>query len=117
MWVSRAELRRLLKENAALKEELREERQRAREREDHLLNQVLLATGRRVIPETRKPDTEPRKIELPITAVDEARLIALREAAVRAGKHPSEGDRVWNQMRNGKAVTVGMPDEPYVLPQ
>lgn len=116
MWFRYGEIRRLVKRVAELEAELKEERADRRRREDHLLNQVLLATGRRAAPEVIKPDPG-TKSEPPITATDEARLIAYREAAVRAGLPVSEGDREWRNRRSGKPLLIHDPDEPYVLPQ
>lgn len=101
---------------AALESELREERDRARAREDALLDRVLTAAGRQGIAQVTK-STEKPKVEPVITSIDEARLAALREAAIAAGRPASDGDAVWRAQLAGRPTPIGLPDEPYVLPQ
>ena len=108
------EVRRLVRRIAKLEEQLEAERERNRRREDELLNRVLTAKGSRALPP--EPTQERPAVEQPITALDEARLTAYREAAVRAGRPANDGDLVWRAGRNGKPVSFGLPDEPYVLP-
>jgi septal ring factor EnvC (AmiA/AmiB activator) len=125
MWVSFAELRRLRAEShklegriAALETELREERERNRRREDELLNRVLTAAGRYAI-ETEPKKPEPPKPPAPpkITALDEARLVAYREAAARAGRPPQEADALWKAKLNGVPFTPPYLDESYRAPE
>lgn len=126
MWLSRAELRRLLRQRDELKEkvasleaELREERERSRHREDDLVNKVLLAAGRHGVPVDPKKAAEKTaepKPPAPLTALEEARLDALRKAAVEAGRNPKEADQLFYAQRNGQSFSVGLPGEPYILP-
>jgi len=124
MWVRRAETRRLLTQIRDLKGqiadlngELREERERSRRREDELLDRVLLASGRHSLtPDPKKVQRAESPIPQPMNALDEARLIALREAAVAAGRPAHEADRFLEAERAGKPIFFGLPDEPYVVP-
>lgn len=124
MWVRYAETRRLLAQIRDLKGqivvlngELREERERSRRREDELLDRVLLASGRHSL------TAEPKKTQIiepiapqPMSALDEARLVALREAAIAAGRPAHEADRFLKAEKAGKPISFGLPDEPYVVP-
>lgn len=124
MWVNRAELRRLLlqlreqKERiASLEAELRTERARSQRREDELVDRVLTASGRHALTPEPKPiaPKEPPTAK-PLTALEEARLFALREAAKEAGRPVKEADDLFYAQRNGIPFQVGQPDEPYILP-
>jgi hypothetical protein len=122
MWVSRAELRRVLAQNKALKAqvsaleaELREERLRGRRREDELVDRVLTAAGRHAL--TPDPAVTPPKKPAPpkpLTAMEEARLAALRQAALDAGRPTQEADALFYAQRNGTPFQVAQPSEPYV---
>ena len=124
MWISRAELRRLLAQRDELKEkiaslevELREERERSRRREDELLDRVLTASGRHgLTPEAKLPAEPKVRPPVPMTALDEARRDAYRKAAVEAGRTVQEADQFFDAQRNGKQYPLGLPDEPYVIP-
>ena len=124
MWVSRNEMRRLLtlvkaaqERSTTLEAELREERERSRHREDQLVDRVMTASGRYgLTPEAKKIVKPEPKPPAPLNALEEARLIALREAAVAAGRNPKEADQLFEAQRNGQPYMVGRPDEPYILP-
>lgn len=122
MWFS-AEIRRLLRtiaeqkaRIASLEDDLRQERERARQREDALLDRVLTAAGRHGIAQVTQSPKEKPEVKPVITAIDEARLAALRDAAVRAGRPASDGDAMWRAQLNGKMPSLSLPDEPFVLP-
>ncbi len=116
--------RRLLRELAAAKariadlESSREaERERNRLRENELLDRVLAAAGRHALtPAPTQPATQARSFDPPMSAVDEARLFALREAATAAGRPASDGDKVFKAQREGRVIPITSPGEPYVLP-
>ena len=84
MWVSRAELRRVLAQNKALKAqvsaleaELREERLRGRRREDELVDRVLTAAGRHAL--TPDPAVTPPKKPAPPNRYAATRLLAVHQ--------------------------------------
>lgn len=126
MWISRAELRRRLRQRddliekiTSLEAELRAERERARHREDQLVDRVLTASGRHgLAPEPKaKPQAEPKPVvERPLTALEEAEIAALRQAAIEAGRPPHEGEQYFYANRNGKPFALNVPGEPYILP-
>lgn len=126
MWISRAELRRLLRQRddltekiASLEAELRDERERSRHREDQLVDRVLTASGRHALtPEPKaKPQAEPKPVvERPLTAYEEAEIAALRQAAAEAGRPPHEGEHYFYAKRNGQPYPLNVPGEPYILP-
>jgi hypothetical protein len=124
MWVRYAETRRLLAQIRDLKGqivvlngELHEERERSRRREDELLDRVLQASGRHSLtPAPKKAQIVEPPVSQPFNAMDEARLVALREAAVAAGRPAHEADRFLEAQRAGKSISFGLPDEPYVVP-
>lgn len=125
MWISRAEVRRLVAQThelkarvAELEGDLRFERERNRKREDDLVNQVIVAAGRRAIERAEPKNPEPKQPPQPkpLNALDEARLLALRDAAVQAGRSPQEADKLFEAQRNGQHYPLGLPDEPYVVP-
>lgn len=113
MWISRAELRRVLAQSrkleervAALEGELRAERERNRVRENELLDRVLTAAGRYAIGPEPKKDIRPKEPPKPtVTALDEARRAAYREAALKAGRTVQEADALWQAQMNGMAFT------------
>lgn len=116
IWLRYGEIRRLVRRIGELEAELKAERERARRREDELLDRVLTAAGRHAL----TPEPKPRptvEVEKPITAIEEARLAALREAAIRAGRPATDGDKVWKAQRNGQPMIIDLPDEPYLPPQ
>jgi len=124
MWLRRAEVRRLLDELRRAKARLTEleaaleaERERSRRREDELVDRVLTASGRHGLTPAPKASApaEP-KARPPLTALDEARLEAYRQAAVASGRPPQDGDRVFEAQRNGQPLPIGLSDEPYILP-
>ena len=117
MWVGRGYVRRLVRRIAQLESELQLERKRSRRREDELVDRVLTATGRHGLTPEPRPKQERSIPNQPVNAIDEARLMALREAAVRAGRPASDGDAVWKAQRNGHTPAITLPDEPYIPPQ
>lgn len=125
MWISRAEMRRLLRQRddltekiGSLEAELRNERERARHREDQLVDRVLTASGRHALtPEPKAKAPEPKPVvERPLTAFEEAEIEALRQAAAEAGRPPHEGEQYFYAKRNGKPYPLNVPGEPYILP-
>jgi len=125
MWVSRREIARLLRHLSNqsqrivdLEGELRFERERNRRREDDLVNQALLAAGRRAIDraEPSSPEPKPLPQPKPLTGLEEARLMALRQAAVEAGRPAHEADKLFYAERNGQPSPIGLPDELYIVP-
>ncbi len=113
MWLRRAEVRRLLDQIRELKEQIVSlkaeacaERERNRRREDELLDRVLTAAGRYALTPESKPDKSREPVRPVVTALDEARLLAYRQAAVEAGRTEQEANALW------KAQISGEPFEP-----
>lgn len=105
MWVSRAEMRRLLKDrehyrlrSESLEADLRLERERNREHEGRLIDQVLTAAGRYAVSESpRRPAARQAAEKPPESALEEARREAYRRAAVDAGLTEEDGERAYRE--------------------
>ena len=125
MWLSRRELNRILAYShkletkvSDLEQQLRDERDRNRRREDDLVNQVLLASGRYGIEAAKpKPPAEPKPYKRPrLDGMQDALRLALRKAAVDAGRSAHEGEEEFWAQLEGRPSTVVPLDEPYVVP-
>ena len=122
MWIARREMARLLKSGRAAEKRIIElerlltlERDRNRRREDELLDRCLTKSGSYAITPEKSKDARPQA-EPPITALDEARLAAYKQAAVAAGRTEQEALAQWKARRAGQPVLPVGNDEPYVLP-
>lgn len=100
-----------------LEKQLADEQFRNRCRENELTDRILTAAGR--APLTPDPHFQtPRQPspKAPLSAMDEARLVALRQAAVQAGRPSADGDRAFEAQRNGQPFSLNLPSDPYFEP-
>lgn len=105
----------LLARVADLETKLEAERTRHRRREDELVDRVLTATGRAPLtPDPKPPKPRPAPETEPLNAVEEARLVALREAAVKAGRSVQDADRYFYAQRAGQPPPFRVPEEPFI---
>lgn len=121
MWVRRSEVRRVLVRLKSaemrirdLENDLKEERERNRARENELLNRVLTAAGCYALPKER--NITPTKMEAlrltpnEMTAMEESMRDAYRKAAQEAGCSWQEADAMFERRRRGELPVV---DEPF----
>ncbi len=108
-----AERRTFVRRLAKLEAALEAEQARNREREDLLVSRVLTAAGTYGM-EPRKAPFQPfspdaKKVPAPLSAVEEAHLEALRQAAIEAGRDESEADAFFWQERKFSNLEVYQP--------
>ena len=113
-----AERRVLRKRVDRLEAALEAEAARNRQREDEMLSRVLTASGTYGIA-PRRADMpllpEPKKAPLPLSALQEARREAYRNAALAAGRPQAEADEYFEAHRNAPPIEVYEPPSEFTL--
>src|SRR5262245_6017491 len=123
MWIGRAELRRVLRRLKAaedrirdLENDLKEERERNRARENELLNRVLTAAGCYALP--KEQADKPNKMAAPgsnqpteLTEMEKAIREAYRKAAAEAGHSWQEADAMFERRKRGELPVTDQPFE------
>jgi len=94
----------LRSENAKLRKELESERQRHRDREERLIDQILTAAGRYGIKERSIPTQDNNQQlppPMPLSALEEAQRNAFLESAAEEGRPPQEAMKLFDIWKAG----------------